>query len=476
MDATARPGDANRVPVVILSSARSGSTLLRFLLDSHPDFACPPETRVPATCAQLAFTWSALENAGSGRQRLPDQPVPLSGQAVAAIRSTVDEILSGYLRSRGKRRWCDKSQDSYRFAHVIAQIYPEAQFIVLTRHCMDVIASVIELSPWNLQNLGLDDHVARHPGNSVAAVAEYWLACAGANVAFSDAYPERCLRVRYEDLVTAPEETASSIFGFLGARQVPGITRECFRVAHDRDGAGDEKIWLTSSVSTDSVGRGTAVPAAGLGAALREQLNQLLARLRYRTVDERWNDSALPVDPRADAPACAGVSGERAGLAAAVGALRDRATSRQRQVMDEIIYRWPAVSGLRVTLVVETPGQGREEIGCRLAPAETAAAGPADAAAEPRGPGAVRTIELTGSPQTWLSVLAGRSGFVAEVAAGRLCAAMPGGAARVRSDELHAIGVLLGLATTIPVARGQGVPAADPARVLLDGSTLNQTS
>jgi hypothetical protein len=38
-----------------------GSTLPRFLLDAHPDLACPPETRLPAALAQLATLWSATE-------------------------------------------------------------------------------------------------------------------------------------------------------------------------------------------------------------------------------------------------------------------------------------------------------------------------------------------------------------------------------------------------------------------------------
>src|SRR6202035_2611623 len=31
-------------PVFVLCMGRSGSTLLRFLLDAHPELACPPET------------------------------------------------------------------------------------------------------------------------------------------------------------------------------------------------------------------------------------------------------------------------------------------------------------------------------------------------------------------------------------------------------------------------------------------------
>ena len=41
-------------PVFVLCMGRSGSTLLRFLLDAHPDLACPPETNLPSLCAQLA--------------------------------------------------------------------------------------------------------------------------------------------------------------------------------------------------------------------------------------------------------------------------------------------------------------------------------------------------------------------------------------------------------------------------------------
>jgi len=41
-------------PVLVLCNGRPGSTLLRFLLDAHPDLACPPETNLPALCAQLA--------------------------------------------------------------------------------------------------------------------------------------------------------------------------------------------------------------------------------------------------------------------------------------------------------------------------------------------------------------------------------------------------------------------------------------
>src|SRR2546422_159633 len=39
---------------IVVGSPRSGTTLLRFMLDSHPDLAIPPETGFLVPCAQLA--------------------------------------------------------------------------------------------------------------------------------------------------------------------------------------------------------------------------------------------------------------------------------------------------------------------------------------------------------------------------------------------------------------------------------------
>jgi hypothetical protein len=54
-------------PVFVLCMGRSGSTLLRFLLDAHPELACPPETSLPALCGQLSVVWSLIEGAPCGR-------------------------------------------------------------------------------------------------------------------------------------------------------------------------------------------------------------------------------------------------------------------------------------------------------------------------------------------------------------------------------------------------------------------------
>ena len=69
---SAAPGAAALDPVFVICNGRSGSTLLRFLLDAHPQLACPPETNLPALAVQLATVWSLIEGAPLSEKDLPD--------------------------------------------------------------------------------------------------------------------------------------------------------------------------------------------------------------------------------------------------------------------------------------------------------------------------------------------------------------------------------------------------------------------
>jgi protein-tyrosine sulfotransferase len=291
-------------PVFIVTAARSGSTLLRFILDSHPDLACPPESDIGVACASLARSWSVIGQAAAARAGQPSPAgLTLTDEALAALRAAADAVLGSYLAGTGKDRICDKSLSTVYFAGLLARIYPEARFICLYRHCMDVIASYIAAMPWGLGGsageptfLPMHGHVSRNPGDSVAAVAEYWLDCARRSAEFEAGHPGRCHRVRYEDLVADPEGTAAGVLAFLGLAPAPGITRACFRVAHDR-GPSDPKIWGTSRVQADSVGTGALVPAARLPGPARAGINDMLAALGYRIVTDGWNTAGRR-DPR----------------------------------------------------------------------------------------------------------------------------------------------------------------------------------
>jgi hypothetical protein len=282
--------------VFVLCTGRSGSTLLRFLLDAHPDLACPPETKLPEVLARLANLWSSVE-------ALPQSADGVNGTArspavaVAGVRHTMDLMIGPYLARRGKKRYCDKNLGTALYADLLLGVYPEAKFICLHRHPMDVVASGIEACPWGLANYGFEPYVAGAPGNSVLALARYWADHAGTILAVEDKYPGNCHRVRYEDLVADPDAVAAEIFEFLGLPPVAGISELIFSSERERFGAGDFKIWNTSKITDDSVGRGWSIPAH-LMAPLTPTVNQLADRLGYARIDEQWGAAARPGDLR----------------------------------------------------------------------------------------------------------------------------------------------------------------------------------
>ena len=81
--------DAVTAPVFVLCGARSGSTLLRFVLDAHPELTCPPETNLPSLCAQVATVWSLIEGAPLSLER-GDEPPDIPEAAIGGARRVME--------------------------------------------------------------------------------------------------------------------------------------------------------------------------------------------------------------------------------------------------------------------------------------------------------------------------------------------------------------------------------------------------
>jgi protein-tyrosine sulfotransferase len=288
---------AIRDPVFVICHGRSGSTLLRFLLDAHPELACPPETNLPALCAQLATVWSLIEGAPLSANR-GDEPPDIPDAAITGIRQVMDLMVGSYLVRKGKQRYCDKSLGTARFAELLVRVYPQTKFICMYRHPMDVIASGIEACPWGLKGFGFEPFAAETPGNAVLALARFWVGNATMILALEDRFPDRCHRVRYEDLVADPEEAASQIFSFLGASPARGISTACFSAERERYGPADYKIWCTSRITDASVGRGWSIPASLILPPVVAEVNELAGKLGYLPVHDGWGASAPPDDLR----------------------------------------------------------------------------------------------------------------------------------------------------------------------------------
>jgi sulfotransferase family protein len=407
-------------PVFVMCMGRSGSTLLRFLLDAHPDLACPPETSLPALCSQLAVVWSLIEGAPLAAER-GDAPPQVPDAAIKGIRRMLDEMTGSYLDRRGKRLFCDKSLGSARHARLLAQIYPRARFLCLYRHPMDMIRSGLDACPFGLNGYGFDPYIAGSPGNAVLALARYWLENATLIAEVERAHTRMCHRLRYEDLVEDPEAVMREVYAFIGVGQAPGVARACFSGERERFGPADHKIWATSSVHGGSVGLGEWVPAGLIPQDVTAAINELTEKLGYLPVDEQWGSPGRAADPRDPAtikgpppsPGFAPGAGPPAGSWALEQWLRSRLGSAGQQVAS----RWESAAAGKFLVVSRAVTGGSEAQWVVDVTARTIT--PDDG--EDEGV----AWSMLGSPETWQAVQDGRVNLLAALRRSdlRYCAA-----------------------------------------------------
>jgi hypothetical protein len=463
-------------PVFVLCMGRTGSTLLRFLLDAHPDLACPPETSLPMLCGQLAVVWSLIEGAPLPQQR-GDAPPEVPAAAIAGIRQIMDMMVRPYLARRGGKRFCDKSLCTARFADLLLRVFPDARFLCLFRHPMDMIRSALDACPWGLSGYGFDTYAAASPGNAVMALARYWLDEASIIAAVADKHPESCFQLRYEDMVTDPEDVAAAIFDFVGVPRIPGISEKCFTSEHERSGPADHKIWRTSRITSSSVGGGESIPAGLIPQPLLREMNTLMARVGYTGIDGDWGTPASPAvlvagkrsRPGATASSAADAAGGVAGSAAdaadgpASGLLADRLADRLAAGLawmgGAAAARWAARAPGPFLLVVRSRSGGHEarwgvnvtEAGLDLV---TGLEDP------DRSPDWSPDWSIIGSPRAWDAVLSGDVNLAVALRRCDLRYCDQGGNDTAAADaRLSMMAVLLGLPSPVP---GDPEPAVLP--------------
>jgi hypothetical protein len=196
-------------PFFIVGNDRSGTTMLRLILDRGPDVAIPPESMVltDVTVPPPDGDWQALMEAVWRHPKvrlweLPGPPprVPAGLADDAAARCVLAAPFEAYARRHGKPRWGDKTPHYVHHVDELAAIWPDARFVVLVRDGRDVALSLRRM-PFG-------------PNNAWAA-AQWWARGIRAGAAAARRHPGQVMTVRYEDLARAPEEVVPRVCAFL---------------------------------------------------------------------------------------------------------------------------------------------------------------------------------------------------------------------------------------------------------------------
>jgi sulfotransferase family protein len=210
---------------VIVGSPRSGTTLLRFMLDSHPEVAIPPETGFLSIADRFTGSGDGLRRGFFDALRgfPPDAPgwtdfgIPDDLFWSALLRIEPFSVAEGYrafyrvyAARFAKNRWGDKTPMYCLHIPTIEAVLPEAHFIHVIRDGRDVALS--------LRNMWFS------PGPSIEAQAEHWHLCVS-TARQSGARCRNYCEVRFEDLVRHGARALKGICGFLGLEDSPELLR-----------------------------------------------------------------------------------------------------------------------------------------------------------------------------------------------------------------------------------------------------------
>ncbi len=208
----------NRVFPILVGSGRSGTTLFRNILDSHPDLAVTHEAHFIAPLAQRrtryetedGFDVGALvddlyANANFVRQGLDRTEVAsaLSSSGVRSYADAVRVVYRLYADGQGKSLYGDKTPGYVTQIGLLGGLFPEAHFIHIIRDGRDVALAYLDRSEWGPATM--------------ADAALYWASRVSRGRAAGRALgPDRYLEVRYEDMVDDPERVTTEMCAFLG--------------------------------------------------------------------------------------------------------------------------------------------------------------------------------------------------------------------------------------------------------------------
>jgi len=251
-------------PIFVIGSPRSGTTLVRLILDSHPNISCGEETHFLRDLeAVVGRNWDLVATYGLPREWW-----------IERLRGLYDTFQAEVLARNGKARWAEKDPTYTLHVPFIEELFPSAVFVHLLRDGHDVVASFRDR--WGYKS-------------AARAARTEWARYVEAARHLGRRLPgDRFLELRYEVLVAEPETQGQRLFEFLGEPWDPSVLefdpsehsatdRYQWFSAQQREAGGEDSTIYTSRVGT---GGDSLDPV--LRTILRRRHGTLLRELGYQ--------------------------------------------------------------------------------------------------------------------------------------------------------------------------------------------------
>jgi hypothetical protein len=218
-----RPEPATIAPIFVVGAGRSGTTLLRLMLNEHPDISIPSESHIIGPLMRTFGAHAILADDTLARalsmvletpewQRdfghTPDELCIAVGEGPLTLAQFFDRVFRLEVGPE-PAHWGDKTPANMWWVGPLLECFPNAQAVAIVRDPRDVYLSLLPLNwfgddPWT---------IGRYIAHNDAWLQRWVSTCA----------PERLHVVRYEDLVSDTEGTLRRLCDGLGVPFAPGM-------------------------------------------------------------------------------------------------------------------------------------------------------------------------------------------------------------------------------------------------------------
>lgn len=230
----------NRYPIIIGGFYRSGTSLLRRLLDAHSNIHCGPEVKffkdlysdyLSDELAHVRF-FSTMRTLGLSEAEILD----IFGKAFVDSHQLAASKV-------GKVRWADKNPENVLYLDQWCSLLGgEFFFIHVVRHPLDAIDSLIEVGFKKAVPSGFEEKI------------ELYQTFLQKGLSFAETHADSSVLVRYEDMVKDPRTTLTRLLNRVG-EEFEATMLEGYNSEKRQKGIEDPKVAHTGSIHGRSVGR-----------------------------------------------------------------------------------------------------------------------------------------------------------------------------------------------------------------------------
>ena len=243
---TSTTATTTSAPFFVVGAQRSGTTMLRLMLNNHPRLVVPFESGFIPVFFRKLGEYGDLSESSNAKRLLDDicgfqkvergglvpDPSAVLSHPIASYRDLVDAIFTEYARRKGKPRWGDKTPAYITEVETLWQIFPDCKLIHVVRDGRDVALS-----------LGGIDWGTRH----IPRVAEDWRWKTLLAHKVGTVLGDRFLEVRFEDVIHDPESALRRICTFLGESFDPAVLT--YSESAENEMPADSLQWHKKSTS-----------------------------------------------------------------------------------------------------------------------------------------------------------------------------------------------------------------------------------